>query len=148
MVAGWKKICLFVVLFAAWLTLFALFFDRAPAQGVSVGGASVNMVIGVGTGTTGAVTGTLAAAAGRTTFICGFDVSVIGGTAAVGPITITGLIGGTFTYQFSSLAAGNTLSRTFTPCIPASAVNTAIVTTTTADGTASAVDVNSWGYQQ
>jgi hypothetical protein len=41
-----------------------------------------------------------------------------------------------------------TLAQNFTPCIPATGTNTAITTTTTADGTASAVAVNSWGYQQ
>ena len=37
-------------------------------------------LINVATGTTGAVTATLAANAGKTTWICGFDVSAIGGT--------------------------------------------------------------------
>lgn len=102
---------------------------------------------GNGAGTTGAVVGTLAAAPGRLTYLCGFDVSAIGGTAAVGPIVVAGLNGGSFTYQMSSTAAGLTLSRTFTPCIPSSTINTAITITTTADGTATAVDVNSWGFQ-
>lgn len=105
-------------------------------------------IIGVGTDTTGAVVGTLAAAAGKTTYICGLDVSAIGGTATIGPIVVAGLKGGSFTYQLAATASGNTLSRTFTPCLPGSAANTAITVTTTADGTASAVDVNSFGYQQ
>lgn len=105
-------------------------------------------ITGIGSGTTGAVVGTLAAAPGKTTYICGVDVSVIGGTAAVGPIVIAGLTGGSFTYQASSTAAGGlALTRTFTPCIPAATLNTAITTTTTADGTATAVNVNSWGFQ-
>jgi len=41
-------------------------------------------VVAAGTGTTGAVTATLAGASGRTTFICGFQVSAIGGTATIG----------------------------------------------------------------
>lgn len=99
-------------------------------------------------GTTGAVVGTLAAAAGRITYICNVDVSAIGGTAAVGPIVIAGLTGGSFTYQGSSSAAGGqVLSRTYAPCIPASAMNTAITITTTADGTATAVNVNASGFQ-
>lgn len=106
-------------------------------------------IIGVGTGTTGAVVGTLAAVAGRTTYICGFDVTGVGGTATVGPVTIAGLNGGSLTYQGSLTAAGGVLVREiFNPCIPASAVNTAITTTTTAAGGATAVDVNSWGFQQ
>jgi hypothetical protein len=107
-------------------------------------------ITGNAAGTTGAVVGTLAASStGQTTYICGFNVQSIGGTAAVGPITIAGLTGSSQVYQGSSTAAGGTVaSAAFFPCIPASAVNTAITITTTADGSASAVDVNSWGYRQ
>jgi hypothetical protein len=38
--------------------------------------------------------------------------------------------------------------QNFSPCIPASAQNAAITVSTTADGTVTAVNVNSWGYQQ
>lgn len=107
---------------------------------------SVN-ITGNATGTTGAVVGTLAAAAGKTTYICGFVVSAVGGTATVGPITIAGLVGGSAVYYLTSSVAGSTLSQSFAPCIPASATNTAITITTTADGSASNVTVNSWGYQ-
>lgn len=99
-------------------------------------------------GTTGAVAGTLAAATGKTTYICGFNVSSIGGTAATGPITIAGLTGSSMVYQLTSSATGTSVGQTFTPCIPASTTNTAITITTTANGTASAVNVNSWGYRQ
>jgi hypothetical protein len=51
-------------------------------------------------------------------------------------------------YQKAAVAAGNTAGQTFTPCIPARAANTAITVTTTADASATAGDVNSWGYQQ
>ncbi len=105
-------------------------------------------ITGNATGTTGAVVGTLAGVAAKTTYICGFSVSAIGGTAAVGPITIANTITASLVYQLASTAGGVALSQNFTPCIPASAVNTSITTTTTADGTASAVAVNSWGYQQ
>jgi hypothetical protein len=120
-----------------------------PSGPVAPPGYPVNSIpiTGNATGSTSAVVGTLAARPGATTYICGFDVSAIGGTAAVGPVTVAGLVGSSMVYQMSSTAAGLTLSRTFTPCIPASAVNTAITITTTADGTATAVDVNSWGFQ-
>ncbi len=104
-------------------------------------------ITGNATGTTGAVVGTLAAAASVTTHICGFNVSAIGGTAAVGPVTVAGLVGSSQVYQLTATAGGVMLQQTFNPCIPASAVNTAITVTTTADGTATAVDVNSWGYR-
>jgi len=100
------------------------------------------------TGTTGAVTGTIAAVASATNYLCGFDVSAIGGIAAVGPITVTGLLGGTWTYQLTSTASGVTLSKEFNMCVPASGTNVAISVVTTADGTATAVDVNLHGYTQ
>lgn len=120
--------------------------DASGTLCAGIGGTT--QITGNATGSTSAVVGTLSAASGKTTYICGFDVSAIGGTAAVGPITVAGLVGSSMVYQLSSSAAGATLSRSFTPCIPASAANTAITITTTANGTATAVDVNSWGYQQ
>jgi hypothetical protein len=108
-------------------------------------------ITGNGTGSTGAVVGTLAAASGKTTYICGFNVQAIGGTATVGPITIAGLVGSSQVYQtdVNSATVGKTVAQAqFNPCIPASATNTAITVTTTANGTATAVDVNSWGYRQ
>ena len=105
-------------------------------------------ITGNSTGTTGAVVGTLAAATGKTTYICGLNVSATGGTAAIGPITVANTVTGSLVFEMNSTVAGNNLSENFSPCIPASAADTAITTTTTSDGTASAVAVNSWGFQQ
>lgn len=117
---------------------------------VSTGGYAPGQtaLTGNATGTTGAVVGTLNSATGQTAFICGFSVSAIGGTAAVGPITIAGLTGSSMVYQLASSASGSQLTQTFLPCVPASATNQNITVTTTADGTASAVAVNSWGFRQ
>lgn len=105
-------------------------------------------IVNAATGTTGAVAASLGATANVTNYIAGFNVSAIGGTAAVGPITVSNLIGDkTFTYQLAASASGNTLQVQFSPPIPAKAANTAITVTTTADGTASAVAVNVWGFQ-
>ena len=119
---------------------------QIPPTGPALGGAIE--IQGNGTGTTGAVVGTLAGVSGKVTYICGFSVSAIGGTATVGPITIANLVTASQVYQLASSASGSTLAVTFSPCIPASAANQSITTTTTADGTATAVDVNSWGYQR
>lgn len=109
---------------------------------------SATPVGGPGSGTTGAVVGTLPAVSGKTNYICGVTVSAIGGVAAVGPIVVAGLKGGSQTYQLVSTATGVTMPNPFagSVCFPASAVTTAITATTTADGTASAVNVNIWGY--
>jgi hypothetical protein len=118
-----------------------------PATGSSGGyPTGATPIQGNATGTTGAVVGSLAGVAGKTTYICGFAVSAVG-SGAVGPITIANTITASQVYQFTATATGGALTQGFTPCIPASAANTAITTTTTADGTATAVDVNSWGYQ-
>jgi hypothetical protein len=119
-------------------------------MGVSMTGSGpIIQINGNAQGTTGAVVATLAAVAAKTTFICGFDVSAIGGTAAVGPVTVAGIVGSSQIYQVTSTAVGVLFGpMNFNPCIPASAPNTAITITTTADATATAVDVNSWGYQQ
>ena len=113
--------------------------------------ANATPVAAAGTGTTAAVSATLAASATQFTYICGFNVSAVGSAAgAVGPITVAGLKGGSQAYQ---LAAGATpaagfLSQSFNPCLPSSAINTAISVTTTADATGTAIDVNAWGFQQ
>lgn len=119
-----------------------------PTVNSSPGGG----ITGNAAGSTGAVVGTLAASTtGKTTFICGFNVQAIGGTATVGPITVAGLVGSSQVYQtdVNSATVGKTVaSANFSPCISASAANTAITITTTANGTATAVNVNSWGFQQ
>lgn len=119
--------------------------------GATSGGAfpaAATPISGNATGTTGAVVGTLAGAASKTTYICGFSVSAIGGTAAVGPITVAGLVGASQVYYLSSSVSGTTMNVPFSPCIPSSAANTSITITTTANGTATGVAVNSWGYRQ
>ena len=132
--------------------LLALGFSLCAIAAVfaQAGGLVGMAVTGAGTGTTGAVTGTLTAVAGKTLYICGFDVSAIGGTADVGPITVAGLAPATtsFVYHIASSAGGVTLPRRYTPCLPAATPTTNITVTTTADGTATAVDVNVWGVAQ
>ena len=105
------------------------------------------IITGNSTGTTGAVVGTLAGTTGKVTYICGFSASAIGGTATIGPITIANTVGSSLVYHIASSASGNTLAVNFAPCVPANAPNTSITITTTANGTATAVDVNSWGFQ-
>jgi hypothetical protein len=66
--------------------------------------------------------GTLTGASGKTAYICGFNVSAVGGTAAVGPITIAGLIGSSMVYQLASSTTDkrSSLTRTATKDIDAS----------------------------
>lgn len=96
---------------------------------------------------------TLAAAVGKTTYITGFQVTSGGATAAsLKSVTITGLLGGTATYTIgvvAGAAAPNAhLVVTFTPPIPGSATNTAIVVTVPALGAGNTnATVTAHGFQ-
>ena len=132
---------------AAVLAAAALFFILfAPAFAQTSGVPTGAIITGNATGSTSAVVGTLAAVANKTTYICGFSVSGTG-SAAVSPVTVAGIVGSSMVFQNLSAGAG-ILQQAFYPCVPASAPNTAITITTTADGTATAVNVNSWGFLQ
>jgi hypothetical protein len=124
----------------------ALFFGWLPALAQTSGVPTGNIITGNATGSTSAVVGTLTGFVGKTTYICGFSVSSTG-SAAVSPITVAGIVGSSMVFQNLSAGAG-ILQQAFYPCVPASAPNTAITITTTADGTATAVNVNSWGFVQ
>jgi hypothetical protein len=93
-------------------------------------------------------TATLAAAAGKTTYISGAGATAAG---VVNP-TITGVIGGTKTYT-QTVVAGATLANPildvqFCPPIPASAVNTAIAVSCPALGAGNTNNtVNAYGFQ-
>lgn len=101
-----------------------------------------------GTGSTGAVTATLPAVANQFTYLCNLQVSAAGGTATISPITIAGVQGGSLVFQGLSAGGAPFTPPPWTPCLRSTAVNTAITVTTTADGTATAVNVQASGYSQ
>ena len=82
---------------------------------------------------------TLAASATQVTYLTGFEVTASGATAAsVVLVTVTGVAGGTMTYVLTVPAgvttAASPLQVEFSPPVPGSAVNTAIVVTVPALG--------------
>jgi hypothetical protein len=103
------------------------------------------------TGTTSATAATLAAAVSKTTYICGFSIRANATAAATANSTVTGTISGTlnFTQWTAPAASGVGITEMiFTPCVPGSATNTAIVATSAAPGTGGVVSTTAWGYQQ
>lgn len=98
-------------------------------------------------------TATLAAAAGKTTYITGFTVTASGATAGLAvTVTVAGVITGTMNYTFvfpaGVLVAAQPLIVTFPTPVPASAVNTAIVVTLPASGAGGTnATVNATGFQ-
>lgn len=104
-----------------------------PAGAIAVGNS--------GTGTTAAVA-TLPASPGRTTYVCGVDISSI--TTTAGTVTIAGVIGGTQNIVLPATAGP--IIVPMTPCFPATGPNTTIVVTGAfTAGTAAAI--NARGYQ-
>lgn len=102
------------------------------------------------TGTTGVTTATLPAFAGQTTYICGFAIDANATAAIAGNATVTGAVSGTlnFTQPVPVAPAVGTVNRSFIPCIPGSALNTAIAVNSIAPGTGGVVSVTAWGYYQ
>lgn len=103
------------------------------------------------TGTTAAVAATLAASTTKRTFICGFTSRANATAAVTGNLTVVGTITGTmnFTHWTAPAASGiGEINQSFYPCVPSSAINTAIVITAPAAGTAGVNSVSAWGYQQ
>lgn len=101
------------------------------------------------TGTTAATTATMATGASITTYICGFSIRANATAAATGNATVTGTITGTlnFTQWTAPLASGlGVTEEVFTPCVPASAVNTGIAVVSAAPGSGGTVSVTAWGY--
>jgi hypothetical protein len=103
-------------------------------------------------GTTGAVAATLAAAAGKFTYVCGFHVNTSGATAGTSvTVAVSGLLGGTINFAHSLGAVGtaqNPLNVNFSTCVQSSAVNTAIVVTQPGAGAgATNAITTAWGYQ-
>jgi hypothetical protein len=105
-------------------------------------------------GTTAAVSATLPAVKGQTTYICGFDFFMTNATSAntATNVTVTGPVN-TLTFGYPTLAAGATvpnnphLTIPFTPCQPANGQNTAIVVQGPPPGAgATYTSVNAWGF--
>lgn len=122
-----------------------------PGVGSGTAGypAGATPVANAATGTTAAVTATLPATAGQFTYLCNFQVSAAGGTATISPITVAGVQGGSLVFQGISAGGAPFTPPSWAPnCLRSSAVNTAITITTTADGTATAVNVQASGYTQ
>jgi hypothetical protein len=104
------------------------------------------------TGTTSAVVATLPGVSGKTTYLCGFNVTGTTSTTANSTaVTVAGTISGSLNFNIQhpvTPSLGNLASPPMAPCIPASAQNTSITVTSAADAGGSNVAVAAWGYQQ
>lgn len=101
----------------------------------------------------GVATATLAAAAGKTTYLCGFTITSAGSTAAAvvnatAANTVTGILSFTYTSAAGATLANQPLVVPFNPCIPANAANTTIPVSLPSLGAGNTnTAVNAWGFQ-
>lgn len=103
------------------------------------------------TGTTTAFSATLpVGTAIQTVYICGVEIDAAATAGTVVPATIAGTVSGTLNFLegvSTTASAGNGRNLyLFDPCIPASAVNTAIVVNAGAAGAAGIASISVWGY--
>lgn len=125
-----------------------------PGQPATVYAPAQTPVIATATGAAATTTATLAAVAGKTNYLTGFEITAGGATAAaLVSVSVTGLLGGTIAYTYGAVA-GATLACTplvveFYPPLPASAANTAIAVAVPSLGTGNTVcNVVAHGFYQ
>lgn len=102
------------------------------------------------TGTTAATTATLAASASIKTYICGYSIRANATANTNVTDTVTGVVSGTMSSALwvpANTAGLGIDEQIFAPCIPSSAINTAIAVVSGAPGTGGIVTVKAWGYQ-
>lgn len=156
------KKTIFAALGCLLLTSSAFGQSLSPSAVVSAGSAAIGKV-GTGytaaqtpitvssIGTTGSANAILPGVAGKTTYICGWTVDSDATAASAGAMNVQGTIVATLNYRMTTAAnsAGTaTKAQIYTPCIPASAVNTQIAVVTAAPGAGGNVAISAWGYQE
>lgn len=126
----------------------------SPSLIPNVAGNTAGTAISISaTGSNSVATATLAAAAGKFTWISGFTCTASGATAGLPVVvTITGIVTGTmsfvFTYPAGVLVGASPLVVNFADPIPSSAVNTGIAVGLPAGGAGNTNSaVNAWGFQ-
>lgn len=125
-----------------------------PTSSVQAPANSTNVLAGASPSTGNTQdTVTLTPSSTTTAWICGFTATIGGNTAGQrNVITVSGVLGGTQSYVVAVQIGSNlttTQQQVFSPCIPATAVNTPIVVTSPSAGAGNGNQaLVAWGYQQ
>jgi large repetitive protein len=123
----------------------------------SPGGTTTGVPITASSGNVAAATATATLAAGganKITYICGFQATAGGATAAASvTLTVTNLVTGTMSFTYGAQTGVGVptvpLVVPFTPCLPANAANTTIVVSMPSLGTGNTnATVSAWGFQR
>jgi len=122
-------------------------YQELPDRAVAINATSGDVAAATATATLTAPT----AGAGKSIYLCGFDMRGTGATSATTvALTITGLIGGTQTYQVLVIAGATTatpsLTVTFPVCLKATPETAVVVSMPTFGTGALHAMINAWGY--
>ena len=117
--------------------------------------ASTPTAVSSGNVAAAAATATIPAVPGKTAYLCRWDLTSSGSTAATVVVgTVTGLSGGTLSYPYVSVAGATTQNAQFLTnyaplCLPASGLNVAIVVSFPSLGAGNTnAAVNAYGFYQ
>lgn len=111
--------------------------------------AGATPVTASATGTTVTITASLPAVASNYNFVCGYSIRANAAAATTVADTLSGVISGPMSSELWVAPAASGLGvdeQIFNPCIPGSAVNTAISAISGAPGTSGLVSSKIWGY--
>jgi hypothetical protein len=123
------------------------------AAGVAVGCQGVTVIGGFSGADTTTAAATLTGTAGKTTYICGFQVNGLGlTTGATVNVAVASLLGGNtlnFAYIFPTGAtvATTPIQATFQPCLPANAVGSSLTVTVPGGAGNTSTNIGAWGFQ-
>lgn len=138
------------------ILILAALFVACPAQAQIAYPPGAIPITASASGTTAAVVASIPALANKTAVICGFYYAGSNATAAQsGSVTVAGVVGGTMSFGYPTLALGAAVPNTgpvdeaFTPCIPATTAGAAITVTGPSLGAGATVATTTvWGFYQ
>jgi hypothetical protein len=97
---------------------------------------------------------TLTGVAGKTTYICGFQVNGLGLTTgatvqvAVATIAPGNTLNFAYTFPTGAAVVATPITQTFSPCLPASAAGANITVTVPGGAGNTSTNISAWGYLQ
>lgn len=115
---------------------------------------AIAVIDSTSTADTASQTATLPASPSRLTHICGWTVTGLGATALSNVVVTVATLQGNKTLNYAyAMPVGATViaapvGDNYTPCLPANAVNTAVVVTVPGAAGNTNTNIAVWGYQQ
>jgi hypothetical protein len=149
-----RKVVLLAAAVGALLSLAMMYaLAQAPSPGASGSATGTGYPAGAvpltaaasGADTTSAAI-TLGPVTGRLTYICGFQVSGLGATAATNVLVTVGAISYSYAFTGTATTINVPIGGNFAPCIPATTNGTGITVTVPGAAGNTVTNLVAWGY--